>query len=245
MKKTKNAPCFWLYGHHAVVEALKNPNRQKLNLRMTNEVNLDKDLIANIPTQIVSRQEIQRILPDGAVHQGLALQVRPLENDWNDFLHLAEQKEQAVVVILDQVTDPHNIGAILRSAAAFEALAVIIPENNAPEESGTLAKSACGGLEIVPLLRVTNLVRAMKDLKDIGFWCLGMDGRAKQSISDKKLPIKTVFVMGSEGEGLRRLTAENCDYMVKLPISPKMESLNVSNATAICLYEFSKAQQSS
>ena len=245
MKKTKNASCLWLYGHHAVVEALKNPNRQKLLLKMTNEVNLDRNLITNVPTQIVSPQEIQHVLPEGAVHQGLALQVRPLENDWNDLLRLAEQKRQAVIVVLDQVTDPHNIGAILRSAAAFEAMAVILPENNAPEESGTLAKSACGALEIVPLLRVTNLARALKELKDIGFWCLGMDGRAEQSIGDKKLPAKTVFVMGSEGDGLRRLTAENCDYMVKLPISPKMESLNVSNATAICLYEFSKTQQPS
>ena len=242
MKKTKNTSCLWLYGHHAVVEALKSPNRQKIILKMTNDAAIDKKIIGNVPTQIVSRQEIQRILPEGAVHQGLALQVRPLENDWNDFLRKAEQKKHGVVVVLDQVTDPHNIGAIMRSAAAFDALGVIIPEANAPEESGTLAKSACGGLEIVPLLRVTNLVRALKELKDIGFWCLGMDGQARQSIGDKKLPDKTVFVMGSEGEGLRRLTAENCDYMVKLPISAKMESLNVSNATAICLYEFSRTQ---
>ena len=242
MKKTKHTSCLWLYGHHAVVEALKSPNRQKIILKMTNDAAIDKKIIGNVPTQIVSRQEIQRILPEGAVHQGLALQVRPLENDWNDFLRKAEQKKHGVVVVLDQVTDPHNIGAIMRSAAAFDALGVIIPEANAPEESGTLAKSACGGLEIVPLLRVTNLVRALKELKDIGFWCLGMDGQARQSIGDKKLPDKTVFVMGSEGEGLRRLTAENCDYMVKLPISAKMESLNVSNATAICLYEFSRTQ---
>jgi len=242
MKKTKSTSYLWLYGHHAVVEALKNPNRQKITLKITNDAAIDKKTIGNVPTQIVSRQEIQRLLPDGAVHQGMALQVRPLEHDWNDFLRMAEQNKRAVVVVLDQVTDPHNIGAILRSAAAFDALAVIVPEANAPEESGTLAKSACGGLEIVPLLRVTNLSRALKELKDIGFWCLGMDGRADKSIGDEKLPNKTVFVMGSEGDGLRRLTAENCDYMVKLPISPKMESLNVSNATTLCLYEFSKAQ---
>ena len=142
--------------------------------------------------------------------------------------------------MLDQVTDPHNIGAILRSAAAFEAAAVILPDANAPEESGTLAKSACGGLEIVPLIRVPNLVRAIETLKKVGFWVIGLDGSAKKTMAQDKLPAKTVFILGSEGDGLRRLTAENCDYMLKLPISDKMESLNVSNAAAIALYEFNR-----
>ena len=139
---------------------------------------------------------------------------------------------------MDQVTDPHNIGAILRSAAAFDAMAVVIPDAGAPEESAVLAKSACGALEIVPLIRVTNLARSMQQLKDAGFWCLGLDGYAKEYISDKKLPARTAFILGSEGDGMRRLTAENCDYTIKLPMSDKMESLNVSNAAAVALYEF-------
>ena len=235
MKKTNGT--LWLYGHHAVVEALKNPNREKILLKMTKESVLSDKVIGNINHQITSRQEIDSLVGQNAVHQGLALQVKPLaQKTLDDVLEKIPQK--AVILILDQVTDPHNIGAILRSAAAFDAVAVVIPDACAPEENAVLAKSACGALEIVPLVRVTNLVRAMQQLKDAGFWCLGLDGYAKEFISDKKLPARTAFILGSEGDGMRRLTAENCDYTIKLPMSDKMESLNVSNAAAVALYEF-------
>ncbi len=237
MKKTKSNGTLWLYGHHAVVAALQNPSRDKLLLKMTKEAMLPESVIGKVQAQVVSRQEIDSLAGVGAVHQGLALQVKPLAPMALDEV-IADVPQKAVVLILDQVTDPHNIGAILRSAAAFNALAVILPDAGAPEESATLAKSACGALEIVPLIRVTNLARAMQQLKDAGFWCLGLDGYAKEFISDKKLPAKTAFVLGSEGDGMRRLTAENCDYTIKLPISDKMESLNVSNAAAVALYEF-------
>lgn len=237
MKKTKQNSALWLYGHHAVVAALQNPNREKVQLKMTKESVLPDKLIGKTNAQVVSRQEIDALAGPNAVHQGLALQVKPLpQKTLNDVLEKIPQK--AVILILDQVTDPHNIGAILRSAAAFDALAVVIPDAGAPEESGTLAKSACGALEIVPLIRVTNLARTMQQLKDAGFWCLGLDGYAKEYISDKKLPARTAFILGSEGDGMRRLTAENCDYTIKLPMSDKMESLNVSNAAAVALYEF-------
>ena len=235
MKKTNGN--LWLYGHHAVVEALKNPNRQKTMLKMTKESVLPDNIIGAVAHQIVSRQEIDSLIGPNAVHQGLALQVKPLPQQTLDDV-IDNVPDKAVVLILDQVTDPHNIGAILRSAAAFDALAVILPDACAPEENATLAKSACGALEIVPLVRVTNLVRAMQQLKDAGFWCLGLDGYAHEFISDKKLPARTAFILGSEGDGMRRLTAENCDYTIKLPISEKMESLNVSNAAAVALYEF-------
>lgn len=137
------------------------------------------------------------------------------------------------------MTDPHNVGAVLRSAAAFDASAVILTDRNAPEATGTLAKSASGALELVPLITVSNLTRAMKTLKDLGFWCVGLDGRAPSTLRETSLPDKIALVMGSEGFGLRRLTAENCDYTVKLPISERVESLNVSNAAAIALYEMS------
>ena len=231
MKKQKSNNGLWIFGHHAVVAALQNPNRDKILLKMTREASLAAELIGDVVTQIVPRQEIDALSGPGAVHQGLALQVKPLKMPVLDEV-LVNVPSNAVVLILDQVTDPHNIGAILRSAAAFNALAVIIPDANAPQESAVLAKSACGALEIVPLIRVTNLVRAMQQLKDAGFWCLGLDGYATELIGDKKLPQKCVFVLGSEGDGMRRLTAENCDYTIKLPISEKMESLNVSNATA-------------
>lgn len=239
MKKQKGNNTLWIFGHHAVVAALQNPNRDKILLKMTKESSLSADLTTNITTQIVSRQEIDALAGVGAVHQGLALQVKPLSMPALDEV-LADVPEKAVILILDQVTDPHNIGAILRSAAAFNACAVVIPDANAPQESAVLAKSACGGLEVVPLIRVTNLVRAMQQLKDAGFWCLGLDGYATDLIGDKKLPQKCAFVLGSEGDGMRRLTAENCDYTIKLPISEKMESLNVSNAAAIALYEFNR-----
>ena len=204
---------------------------------MTKESALPREIVANTPTQIVSKQELDSLAGAGAVHQGLALQVKPLQSESLDEV-IDKAPDRAVILILDQVTDPHNIGAILRSAAAFDAIGVVIPDAGAPEESTTLAKSACGALETIPLIRVTNLVRAMQQLKDAGFWCLGLDGYAKEYIGDKKLPQRTAFVLGSEGDGMRRLTAEKCDYTIKLPISDKMESLNVSNAAAVALYEF-------
>ena len=237
MKKTKSNSSLWLYGHHAVVAALQNPNREKILLKMTKESVLPEKIIGRTNVQIVSRQEIDSLSGQNAVHQGLALQVKPLPPKTLDEI-LENIPNKAVILILDQVTDPHNIGAILRSAAAFDASAGIIPDACAPEESAVLAKSACGALEIVPLVRVTNLVRTMQQLKNAGFWCLGLDGYAKEYISDKKLPARTAFILGSEGDGMRRLTAENCDYTIKLPISDRMESLNVSNAAAVALYEF-------
>ena len=241
MKKQKTNGTFWIYGHHAVMAAIFNPNRNKLLLKMTKEAALDKAVTKEIPSQIVTRNEIEALLPLGAVHQGLALQVKPLLSlNLDELLNQTKNQEKTVILMLDQVTDPHNIGAILRSAAAFEAAGVILPDANAPEESGTLAKSACGGLEIVPLIRVSNLVRSIETLKKAGFWIIGMDGTAEKTMAQDQLPTKAVFILGSEGDGMRRLTAENCDYMLKLPISNKMESLNVSNAAAITLYEFNR-----
>lgn len=226
---------FWLYGQHAVEAALQNPIRKKIKIKSVKPL-LDS-FTQHIPTQIVSRAEIEALCPEGAVHQGIALQVAPLPLKNIEEI-LSENKKQDVLLILDQVTDPHNIGAILRSAAAFDASAVIIADSHAPQETSTLVKSSCGGIEIVPLIRVPNLARAMELIKKNGYWILGLDGKAKGTITQGKLPEKTAFVLGSEGSGLRRLTEENCDTLIKLPISPKMESLNVSNAAAIALYEY-------
>ncbi len=141
------------------------------------------------------------------------------------------------VLLLDQVTDPHNVGAILRSAAAFDVGAVIVTDRNAPQESGVMAKAASGALEVVPLIAVTNLVQAIETLKKSGYWIAGLDGAARKAIHEAKLDNKTALVLGAEGAGLRRLTTEHCDFLVKLPISDKMESLNVSNAAAVAMYE--------
>ena len=227
----------WLYGYHAVSAALKNPRRKIFRLLLSKETaqELPPDLIpAQIGYESAGRAEFEQVLPKGAVHQGIAACVSPLPDVYETDIG---SKDTSVIVILDQVTDPHNIGAILRSAAAFDADAVITTQKNAPEVTGAMAKSASGALELVPLIFVSNLARTMQTLKDRGYWCVGMDGSAKETLRDAALPRKVALVMGSEGYGLRRLTAQNCDFMVRLPISKQVESLNVSNAAAIALYD--------
>ncbi len=201
--------------------------------------NTQQDLQKKLPglknIAIVDAQKLESSLPPGAVHQGIAIECDPLEQpsiqEW-----LAEKIDKPLL-LLDQVTDPHNVGAILRSAAAFDAGAVVVTDRNAPQESGIMAKAASGALEIIPLISVTNLSQAMESLKKSGYWIAGLDGTATQALHEAKLDAKTALVLGAEGEGLRRLTAEHCDFMVRLPISSHMESLNVSNAAAVALYE--------
>lgn len=236
---------FWLYGIHAVVSALKNPNRKCHNLFTTSnvfeEVSHLCDSIANLNIHITDVKTIAAKLPPQSIHQNIALEVSPLaEHTPEDLVVLANQAEHQCIVILDQVTDPHNIGAILRTCAAFSILGVIIPKDNSPSENATIAKSSCGALELVPLVKVTNIVRTMNYLKTQGYWCIGLDGQARSLIADTLSHQKLVLVLGSEDTGLRRLTRENCDLSVKIPISSAMESLNVSNAAAIALYEISR-----
>ena len=228
----------FIYGKHPVELVLKNKRRRILDIYHTREA-LPNGLPKNIITRCVDRNYIENLVGRDATHQGIVARCTPLEQPSIDaLLKKLEQQDKAVLMILDQITDPHNIGAILRSAVAFDAEAVIVPDAGAPEENGTLAKSASGALELIPYIRVSNLSRLMEKLKEIGFWCIGLDGYAEQSIAQTKLPNKCAFVMGSEGDGMRRLTRENCDYCVKLPMNPDIESLNVSNAAALTLYEF-------
>jgi 23S rRNA (guanosine2251-2'-O)-methyltransferase len=240
---------YWLYGNHAVLAALANPERIVRRLVATPEAArtlADKLAAAGLgrhlaPTEQVERVEIDRLLPAGAVHQGIALLVEPLPQvGIEDVARTASARERAVVVVLDQVTDPHNVGAILRSAAAFGALAVVVPDRHSPEETGALAKAASGALERVPLVRVTNVVRALDDLKAGGFWTAGLAADAPVTLAAATLSGRIAMVMGAEGEGLRRLTREHCDHLVKLPMTDAVESLNVSNATAVALYELTR-----
>ena len=236
----------WLYGLHAVAAALANPRRKPRRLLVTAEAaeTLAEAIAATphaVEAETVGRREIEAELPEDAVHQGAALLTAPLPAAELAAIPQvpadgAPPPRRRVVVVLDQVSDPHNIGAILRSAAAFGALAVVVPDRGSPEETAALAKAASGALETVPLVRVTNLARALATLKTAGFWCVGLDGGAECTLAEQDLPDALALVLGAEGAGLRRLTLESCDFTARLPIRPAMESLNVSNAAAVALY---------
>lgn len=228
---------FWLWGIHACKAALKNPQRKCFRLVITDSTLRDLDLKKEeLPhkTDMMDSSSLARLLPEGAVHQGIAMEVAPLPE-----LSLDDLRAQntGVLVVLDQVTDPHNVGAIMRTARALGALGVIMTDRNAPPLSGVLAKAASGALDLLPVWKVTNLSRTLDELKEVGFWTVGLDEHAPQSLSQKDLPSKLALVMGAEGEGLRRLTQEKCDYLTKLSTDPAFPTLNVSVATALALYE--------
>lgn len=237
----------WLFGKHAVLAALENPMRKIKRLMVTKrshdqyQAALTKIHLEHraLNPEIVAIEVFEKNLPADSVHQGIALLTAPLpDNHLEDScITLAEQKN--LIVVLDQVTDPHNVGAIIRSAAAFGAKAIITTDRHAPPESGTLAKSASGALEALPWVRVTNLARALDSLAEMGYWRIGLDGHARADIQDTDFGDNIALVLGAEGKGLRKGTADHCDALVKLPISRTVESLNVSNAAAIALYVFS------
>ena len=242
----------WLWGTHPVLAALANPERQCNRLLVTQEaLAASKDKLAFLATQglsqgrrlpppeITDRKSLEAMLSPAAVHQGMALSTEPLESPLLDEV-LESVGDSGTILILDQVTDPHNLGAVLRSATAFGAVAVMTTERHAPPESGTLAKSASGALELVPWVRETNLARALDQMKQAGFWIAGLDAAATQTLAAAKLSGKVGLVLGSEGDGLRRLTRDLCDLLVGLPQSGKIDSLNVSNAAAVALYELAR-----
>lgn len=237
-----------LYGFHAVSEAWLNEDRVIEGLYLTDqsakgfEATLqearNKGLRRPSP-QHVDKKKLEKMLPQGAVHQGLALVSGGLpENDIHDFIRRAEAKGRNVLVMLDQVTDPHNVGAIIRSACAFGADGMILQKKHAPELDGVLAKTACGAVEHVPVAYETNLSRALESLKEAGFFVYGLDERGARSIDALQTdrPAKIVLVLGAEGPGLRHLIKEHCDELMKLPTKGAISSLNVSNAAAVALF---------
>jgi 23S rRNA (guanosine2251-2'-O)-methyltransferase len=236
----------WLYGVHAVLAALANGERRCKRLVLTEEAraSVEKKLskikaLQGIVPEVMLKQAIGSLLPLGAVHQGIALLADPLPAfSLNALLDSTKEKAGAVVVLLDQVTDPQNVGAVLRSAAGFGAEAVLLPNRHAPATTGTLAKAASGALESVPLIHVPNLARAMDALKEADFWCVGLDADAKTSLQDLEMRGRTALILGAEGKGLRRLTRDYCDFLARLPIHREaIESLNVAAAAAVALYE--------
>jgi 23S rRNA (guanosine2251-2'-O)-methyltransferase len=225
-----------LWGKHAVEAALKNPARNHRKLWATREAiaSLDGDLPADFPIEYAEVTDLARLVARDAPHQGLVLECAASEDVFLDEVMGGEADRP--IVVLDQVTDPHNIGAILRSAAAFNAAAIVTQDRHAPPETGVLAKSASGALEVVPWVRVVNLARALDEMAEAGYWRIGLTGEADAILSDALPTGPVALVMGAEGEGMRQNIETHCDALARLPISNAIESLNVSNATAIALY---------
>ena len=230
---TAHRPRFW--GRHAVVAALDNPDRRVLKAWATREAAAFMQFPQELPVTHAEAPDLARLVPSDAPHQGVVIEVEPLEDAWLDGL-LHEPAEHAVLLVLDQVTDPHNVGAILRSAAAFGAIGIVTQDRHSPPESGVVAKAASGALERVPWVRVVNLARALEDIGEAGFWRIGLTGDADSDLKDALGPKRVALVLGAEGPGLRPNTREHCDALARLPISGAVESLNVSNAAAVALY---------
>ncbi len=231
----------WMFGIHAVRDALENPAREKLTLRVTKNAadRLEGAIAASgIEPEIVDARKFSAPLDPQSVHQGAVLEVQPL--DWGSVSEIcAPGKAAPMVVLLDRVSDPHNVGAILRSAEVFGARAVIAPHRHSAPETGALAKTASGALERQPYLRIPNLANAMNSLKEMGYFLIGMDGEADQTLEDALSPLPDVpvaIILGSEGPGLRQLTKDTCHVLAKIPFAGAFGSLNVSNAAAVSMY---------
>lgn len=247
-RRPRSGDGYWIYGRHAALAAAGNPART-FSRALVTDAETAKLLPPNPIPEVVTRAMLDDLLPDGAVHQGIAVLARPLPPvALEDTIERSAGEARAAVVVLDQVTDPHNVGAVMRSAAAFGAAAVICPDRHAPPETAVLAKAASGALETVPLVRVTNLARALNTLKEAGFWCAGLDADGEASMGEAALPDRAALVMGAEGSGLRRLTREHCDMLVRIPMAETagpVASLNISNAAAVALYAWTSSAAAS
>lgn len=232
----------WLYGHHAVRAALANPKRfvkrAVLTERAAEEIGVK--LLGRVKHETADMAGVSKILPESAVHQGVALLAEPLPRRELDAV-LDEATGRRVVLVMDQITDPHNAGAILRTAAAFGVTAVVVQDRHSPPESGVLAKAASGALDIVPVVVAVNIARTLEELGKREFWRVALAGDGDMTLSDARHAGDIALVVGSEGEGIRRLVRERCDVSAYVPISSAMESLNVSNAAAVALYEMLRA----
>ena len=232
-----------LWGRHAVEAALKNPERNHRKLWATREgiASLDGELPADFPVEYAQAADLARLVARDAPHQGLVLDCDALEDRFLDEVMDADPARP--LVVLDQVTDPHNVGAIMRSAAAFNAAAIVTQDRHSPPESGTLAKSASGALEVVPWIRVVNLARALEEMAEAGYWRIGLDGEGKATLGEAMPSGPIALVLGAEGEGMRHNIMQHCDAIARLPMSGAVESLNVSNAAAIALYALATRPQ--
>ncbi len=239
-KRSAAQETVWLFGLHAVRDALLNPKREKLRLVLTrNAFEKLKDAVeaSGTEAEICDPRKFTAPLDPASVHQGAALEVKPL--DWGKLADVVIGAEVPRVILLDKVTDPHNVGAILRSAEVLGASAVIAPRHGAAPETGALAKTASGALERQPYLRVRNLAETIEDMQKMGFLVLGLDGEAEATVETRlagKKDQPVALVLGAEGPGLRQKTRETCDDLVRIDAAGVFGSLNVSNAAAVALY---------
>ena len=233
-----------LWGTHAVREAWLNPARKIRGLYVTEQaLKSFEDILdqRKTPPSLIEKAALDRLLPPGAVHQGIALHSEPLPEVFvQDMIIMAKNNEKAgkktTLVMLDQVTDPHNVGAILRSACVFGAAGMILQRKHSPELGGILAKTACGAVEHVPVAYEINLSDTLDKLRDNGFFAIGLDERGENEMGALQRHENTVIVLGAEGKGLRPKVREHCDALARLPVSGPIASLNVSNAAAVALY---------
>ena len=232
-----------LWGRHAVLAALANPDRLVRQMWATHEALATIDVPPVIPITRSGPVDLARKVAPGAPHQGLVVEVEALDNRYLDeFFEPEGDDDRRPILLLDQVTDPQNIGAILRSAAAFDARAIVTQDRHSPPESGVIAKAASGALECVPWVRVVNLARALEEVAEAGFWRIGLAGEARDTLGSALNGVRPALVLGAEGPGMRHNTGNHCDQLARLPINPRMDSLNVSNAAAIALYAAAEAR---
>ncbi|MBB5519897.1 23S rRNA (guanosine(2251)-2'-O)-methyltransferase RlmB [Amphiplicatus metriothermophilus] len=242
-REAAGPPRLFIYGRHAAAAALANPARKIRALWATKNA---ADWLAGraLPAARLAAlrearpDDIDRLLPEGAVHQGIALEVEDLPRA--RLKEVCDPADGRPVVVLDQIADPQNIGAIFRSAAAFGAAAIVVQDRRTPPLAGALAKAAAGALERVPCVRAVNIARALEALKERGYHCAGLAGEAETPVAAIPADAPAALVLGAEGAGLRRLVAETCDRLYRIPIAPAAESLNVSVAAAVCLYELTR-----
>lgn len=223
-----------LYGWHTVTMALANPERQIRKLTLTENAAkrlADESIDTRVTPEIVRPQDIDRLLSPDAVHQGLLAEADPLPSP-----DIESLTQEGMVLVLDQITDPHNVGAILRSAAAFAVKAIVTTARHSPEATGVLAKAASGALELVPMVTVPNLARALTTLNELGFQTVGLDSEGSEDLSNVALREPLALVLGAEGKGLRQLTRETCSIVARLDMPGEIKSLNVSNAAVLSLY---------
>ena len=241
-KPPKTVEGLWIYGLHAVRAALANPRRKVKRAVLTSRAQeeIGAKLLGRVRHEVADVDAVARLLPAGAVHQGAALQCEPLARlNLEEALKPSERRR--IVLVLDQISDPHNAGAILRTAAAFGVSAVVVQDRHSPPDTGVLAKAASGALDIVPVVTVVNIARTLEARGKLGFWRIALAGDGEAPLKDAAGTGDVALVLGSEGSGIRRLVREGCDAGAFVPIDAAMESLNVSNAAAIALYELRRS----